>query len=165
MGMLDDIHMPIGITFAGRAYDDTQLLRAAYAFEQTGKRRCAAPRTPPLADDGDLSPPRALPTTPLPRLNLAAELSAMDNEGMVKISVSGKVNSDTPIARLDVWVNGEALQVGRDDETFHAAVRLPFATHYALHSRWRGPYGSLVTALAQDQAGGCAAAYVVVGGI
>lgn len=165
MGMLDDIHMPIGITFAGRAYDDTQLLRAAYAFEQTGRRRCAAPRTPPLADDGDLSPPRELPTAALPTIQLAAELSAIDSEGMVKISVSGSVNSETPLARLDVWVNGEALQVLRDGETFQADVRLPFETHYALHSRWRGPYGSLVTALAQDQAGGCAGANVVVGGI
>jgi amidase len=89
----------------------------------------------------------------------------MDNDGMVKISVSGSVNSETPLVRLEVWVNGEALQVGRDGEAFHAAVRLPFETHYALHSRWRGPYGSLVTALARDNAGGCAAACVVVGGL
>jgi amidase len=165
MGMLDDIHMPIGITFAGRAYDDTQLLRVAYAFEQTGKRRCAAPRTPPLADDGDLSAPRALPTTPLPTLKLAADLSAMDNDGMVKITVSGSVDSDPPLAHLEVWVNGKALHVTRDGASFYATVRLPFETHYALHSRWRGPYGSLVTALARDNAGGCAAACVVVGGL
>ena len=84
---------------------------------------------------------------------------------MVTIAVNGTVYSDTPLERLEVWVNGEALHVTRDSEAFHAAVRLPFETHYALHSRWRGPYGSLVTALAQDNAGGCAAACVVVGGL
>lgn len=49
MGMLDDIGMPVGLTFAGRAWDDTRLLRIAAGFEQTGAgRRVAPPRTPPL---------------------------------------------------------------------------------------------------------------------
>jgi len=48
MGMLTDIAMPVGLTFAGRAYDDNNLLRYAAAFEATGKRRVAPPRTPPL---------------------------------------------------------------------------------------------------------------------
>jgi amidase len=48
MGTLDDIGMPVGLTFAGRAYDDTALLRLAAAFEATGARRTVPPRTPPL---------------------------------------------------------------------------------------------------------------------
>ncbi|MBO0981218.1 amidase, partial [Microbacterium sp. SD291] len=32
MGLMSDIGMPIGLTFAGRAYDDTRLLRLAAAF-------------------------------------------------------------------------------------------------------------------------------------
>ncbi|MDQ1085412.1 MULTISPECIES: amidase [Microbacterium] len=48
MGTLDDIGMPVGLTFAGRAYDDTALLRLAAAFEATGTRRTVPPRTPPL---------------------------------------------------------------------------------------------------------------------
>ncbi|GAB2843167.1 amidase [Microbacterium insulae] len=50
MGIMSDIGMPVGLTFAGRAYDDTRLLRLAAAFEATGARRPAPPRTPPLAD-------------------------------------------------------------------------------------------------------------------
>ncbi len=48
MGLMADIGMPVGLTFAGRAYDDTQLLRLAAAFEATGQRRVIPPRTPPL---------------------------------------------------------------------------------------------------------------------
>ncbi len=49
MGTMSDIGMPVGLTFAGRAYDDTTLLTLACAFEATGKRRTAPPRTPPLS--------------------------------------------------------------------------------------------------------------------
>lgn len=48
MGTMADIGMPVGLTFAGRAYDDTALLRLAAAFEATGARRTPPPRTPAL---------------------------------------------------------------------------------------------------------------------
>lgn len=48
MGTMDDTGMPVGLTVAGRAYDDVALLRLAAAFEATGARRTAPPRTPPL---------------------------------------------------------------------------------------------------------------------
>ncbi|MDT5065848.1 MAG: amidase [Mycobacterium sp.] len=48
MGTMADIGMPVGLTFAGRAYDDTALLVLAAAFEATGNRRTAPPRTPAL---------------------------------------------------------------------------------------------------------------------
>ena len=48
MGIMADIGMPVGLTFAGHAYDDTRLLSFAAAFEATGSRRIPPPRTPPL---------------------------------------------------------------------------------------------------------------------
>ncbi|KJQ53954.1 amidase [Microbacterium sp. SA39] len=51
MGLMADIRMPIGLTFAGRAYDDNALLRFAAAFEAAGApgtRRTPPPRTPRL---------------------------------------------------------------------------------------------------------------------
>ncbi|MFB4354188.1 amidase [Microbacterium sp. LS_15] len=51
MGLMHDIGMPIGLTFAGRAYDDSALLRLATAFEAVGAaggRRTPPPRTPAL---------------------------------------------------------------------------------------------------------------------
>lgn len=48
MGVMADIGMPIGLTFAGRAYDDSNLLRFASAFESMGSKRMIPPRTPAL---------------------------------------------------------------------------------------------------------------------
>lgn len=48
MGTMSDIGMPVGLTFAGRSYDDAALLTLAAAFEATGKRRTLPGRTPRL---------------------------------------------------------------------------------------------------------------------
>ncbi|MDF2916537.1 MAG: amidase, partial [Microbacterium sp.] len=48
MGLLSDIGMPVGLTIAGRAYDDSALLRLGAAVEALAPRRVAPPRTPPL---------------------------------------------------------------------------------------------------------------------
>ncbi|WP_459981724.1 amidase [Nocardioides sp. AN3] len=48
MGTMSDIGMPVGLTIAGRAYDDTALLRLGTAIEATGTRRTEPPRTPRL---------------------------------------------------------------------------------------------------------------------
>lgn len=48
LGTMTDTRMPVGLTFAGRAYDDSALLRLGVAFERLGTRRTAPPRTPAL---------------------------------------------------------------------------------------------------------------------
>ncbi|GAA2689847.1 amidase [Streptomyces lunalinharesii] len=48
MGTMTDTGMPVGMTFAGRAYEDNALLTLAAAFEATGTRRTEPPRTPRL---------------------------------------------------------------------------------------------------------------------
>jgi len=48
MGTMSDIGMPVGLTFAGRAYADTDLLAWAAAFEALRPRRTPPPRTPEL---------------------------------------------------------------------------------------------------------------------
>lgn len=46
MGVMDDIGMPVGLTFAGRAYDDPALLGYATAFEIQGSPLRQAPPLP-----------------------------------------------------------------------------------------------------------------------
>ncbi|MGW9402760.1 amidase [Arthrobacter sp. NPDC055585] len=48
MGSMADTGMPVGLTFAGRGWDDNALLRIGAAFEATGSRRTEPPRTPRL---------------------------------------------------------------------------------------------------------------------
>lgn len=45
MGIMEDIGMPVGLTFAGRAYSDSALLTLACAFEATGPYRSPPERT------------------------------------------------------------------------------------------------------------------------
>ena len=45
MGIAADIDMPVGLTFAGKAYSDNELLGMASAFERTGSYRKEPPRT------------------------------------------------------------------------------------------------------------------------
>jgi len=52
MGIAADIAMPVGLTIAGKAYGDTELLRLAAAFEATGTRRVPPPRTTPAGSEG-----------------------------------------------------------------------------------------------------------------
>jgi amidase len=46
MGIMADIGMPAGLTFAGRGWDDLALLQLACAFEATGPYRKPTPRCP-----------------------------------------------------------------------------------------------------------------------
>ncbi len=48
MGTMGDIGMPVGLTFAGRGWDDIALLRYGAAFEALRPRRTEPPRTPRL---------------------------------------------------------------------------------------------------------------------
>ncbi|HEY9314504.1 amidase [Williamsia sp.] len=48
MGLMTDTKMPIGLTFAGKAYADNQLLSMAAAFEAAAGPRPVPPRTPEL---------------------------------------------------------------------------------------------------------------------
>ncbi len=48
MGTMADTGIPVGLTIAGRGWDDTALIELAAAFETTGERRDVPPRTPRL---------------------------------------------------------------------------------------------------------------------
>ncbi|MGO3023312.1 MAG: amidase [Brevibacterium sp.] len=48
MGAMADTGIPVGLTIAGRGWDDSALIEIAAAFEATGERRQAPPRTPRL---------------------------------------------------------------------------------------------------------------------
>lgn len=51
MGIMADTKMPVNLTFAGKAYDDNNLLRYAYAYEKASRLRQVPERTPELVTD------------------------------------------------------------------------------------------------------------------
>ena len=158
MGTMRDIGMPVGLTFASKAYDDLNLLRYAYAFEQAGAHRVAPPRTPPLPGDSFASPTGQHARAA--NLSLQAEIAAENAQG-VTVAISGK--TDAP--DLTLFVNGAPVELQRSGVGFTATAHLPGDVHRAIHSEWRAPYGSIVTALARGPNLSPTAEYVIVGGI
>jgi amidase len=58
MGIMQDTGMPVGLTLAGRAYDDSTLLRLAAQLEAILPRRAAPRLTPELAQNDEKETPR-----------------------------------------------------------------------------------------------------------
>jgi len=105
MGATEDIAMPVGITFAGRAYSDNLLLRAAYAYE-AGTDHDERPVHAPVA-----AAECVLPTAGRPRHG-----HGRDAEGRLHVHVDDydgerlviRVTSDSPegVDSLRVTVDG-----------------------------------------------------------
>ncbi|KIL84940.1 hypothetical protein FAVG1_11810 [Fusarium avenaceum] len=108
MGVMADIGMPVNLTFASKAYDDNNLFRYAYAFEQSSRLRRPPPRTPELPtdtvslnEDG-----RGMGLAP-PQLKVDATSSTTDEEKTV--SISGVVDEDE-VSEIHVYVDGDELE-------------------------------------------------------
>ncbi|KAL3495752.1 amidase signature domain-containing protein [Aspergillus germanicus] len=101
MGIMADIGMPVNLTFASKAYDDSSLFRYAYAFEKAGRLRKAPGRTPQLETDTiSLSSSREIGLiSPV----LTVE-TAMEGD---KVRISGTIGE---ASSLRVYVDGEELK-------------------------------------------------------
>ncbi len=143
MGVMADIGMPVGLTFAGRAYDDAKLLGLAAAFDVTGPYRQAPSRTPEIALD------LARPIIPASggQLGLRVEIEPVDGD-RERLRIAGESAS----ALRSLTVNGESVEVQRTATGFAAGAVVAINRHR--HSEWSLPWGHIVIALAED---GCAA--------
>jgi amidase len=142
MGNMSDIGMPVGLTFAGRGYDDTKLLSFASAFDRAHIGRIQPPRTPELsanewvARDGDASSH--------PALTIDATVGLSTN-GFVPIHIDIHTNA----AEVSVTVNGTPVTGTVTESGFVIETTVSEDEHLRRHSEWRGGYGSIVVALAR----------------
>ncbi|CDX62273.1 Amidase [Mesorhizobium plurifarium] len=167
MGTMADIGMPVGLTFAGKAYDDVALLRIAGDYERATRRRTAPSRTPPLADDvfaagsGVTSGAGGAPFA----LMLTAETVRAGDTDEITIALEIEAGRAEPEAAVKVHVNGKPVIMQAGGNRYTGRIVLPASTHQGFHSVWRGSYGSIVTAIVRLADGRAAGAYVVTGGI
>jgi amidase len=134
MGVMADTHMPAGLTFAGRGWDDNRLLALGAAFEALGDWRQPPTRTPELApvthgSGGGLS------------LSVHAAPVDADTRTLV-ISGTGR--------GVQLLVNGHPVAIRASDDAFLAAISVPVNRHR--HSRHAAPHGDIVIALAGGEA-------------
>jgi amidase len=108
MGVMSDIKMPVNITFAGKAYEDNDLFRYAYAFEKGSNLRQAPARTPPLASDTfALNGTKKRLGLQAPKLTAKGIVSTSD--GTRKLHVSGTYEGDELVS-LHVYIDGDEVE-------------------------------------------------------
>ncbi|TPN82056.1 amidase [Mesorhizobium sp. CU2] len=168
MGTMGDIGMPVGLTFAGKAYEDVALLQLAGDYERATRRRTVPPRTPALADDvfaGEAGRGvyRHAGETPL-GLGLTAQTSRAGNSDEIAVSLE-IVAGASEVVMVRVHLNGEPVLMAASGYRYTGQVTVPTATHQGFHSVWRRAYGSIVTAVVRSADGRTGGAYVVTGGI
>jgi amidase len=163
MGTMADIGMPVGLTFAGKAHDDTALLRMAGHYERHTGRRTQPPRTPELP--GDVFAARAGTSQAqeggVPDVRLSAGTTHRGGEDEILVTLQVEPAG----GQVAVHVNGIPLAMHDAGGRLEGRISVPASTHQGVHSTWRGAYGSIVTAVARWPDGLVAGAYVVTGGI
>ncbi|ESY66867.1 MULTISPECIES: amidase [Mesorhizobium] len=167
MGTMADIGMPVGLTFAGKAYDDERLLCMAGDYERSTQRRTSPPRTPELADDVFSDRPARCGDGKAPPLviALAAETRSSGDQDEISITVDLPGDAEAENASVKVHINGEPVALQRSGARLVGRALVPAAEHQRFHSVWRVSYGSIITAVVRLEDGRSAGAYVVVGGI
>ncbi len=157
MGNMSDIGMPVGLTFAGCGYDDTNLLSFASAFDRAHKGRIAPPRTPELPANHWVS-----------RGSVASAQSSVSIDAAVGSATNGTIpihiEIHTDAAEVSVSVNGVAVPGTVTESGYTVDTAVPEEEHSRLHSEWRDGYGSVVVAMARtgDVVTG---AITIVGGV
>ncbi|KAG9506434.1 hypothetical protein J7337_003417 [Fusarium musae] len=115
MGTLAEEKMPVGLSFSGRAYDDSNLLSYAYAYERATKRREIPPLAPSLPSDEIpiTRPSLASPARPKPTIDIASITSVNEDSPDLDVrvvKVTGTCylpGSNGPSISLDVFANGQ----------------------------------------------------------
>ena len=157
MGNMSDIGMPIGLTFAGRGYDDTNLLAMASAFDRRFMGRVPPPRTPELEGFAWIDRETASEAVPSVELSVSAGKAA---NGQVPIHIDVNTNaSQVAVSVNGISCAGEATPTGVSVDT-----TVPESEHSRIHSEWRGGYGSVVVAMARSGTG-VVGDYAIVGGV
>jgi Asp-tRNA(Asn)/Glu-tRNA(Gln) amidotransferase A subunit family amidase len=105
MGVMSDTKMPVNLTFASKAYDDSSLLRYAYAFEKDSRLRQIPSRTPDLPTDHIKlsSKPKTIGSAP-PRLTVDNTTETQSSNGR-GLCLSGSAYEDE-LTALRVYVDG-----------------------------------------------------------
>ncbi|WP_193182168.1 amidase [Nisaea sediminum] len=137
MGTMADIGMPAGLTFAGRAYQDTFLLQLAAAFEATGARRVPPPRTPELGTPFEAQG-AASEGVAAPDFSTSAEL--LDTR---RVRITAEFGADA--IPVTVTVDGEPVRCTKTAAGYRIEHIVPRNDHR--HSEWLEPWGHLLIVL------------------
>lgn len=109
MGIMSDTSMPVNLTFAGRAYEDSDLFRYAYAFEQGSSFRQAPTRTPALPSDV-IEMKASKKNMGLAAPQVTVEVVVNHSNKGATLSLSGSLGKEDNVQSLQVYVDGVELK-------------------------------------------------------
>ena len=103
---------PTCLIFVGRGYDDVQVFKLAYAFEQVSKKRYATPLAPALPEESFTyvlkNEPRVNPGAD-PIITISAKPTITGSGSTAKVSIGGKIIPSAGLAQVSVFVNGKRV--------------------------------------------------------
>jgi amidase len=121
MGVMADIGMPVGLTFAGKAYADAGLLEAAFTFEEEGRGRRAPEGTPVLEGDFITEEVKTAPGSGGARPVVTVERNIWAvGSGKTVLRLSGALEAES----VTVSVDGMAVSVIVQDGKWTAEMEL-----------------------------------------
>lgn len=108
MGIMSDTRMPVNLTFAGKAYEDSNIFRYAYAFEKSSSLRQAPSRTPALPSDViKMDSCKKNMGMQAPEVTVHATTNKSGQE--TTLGLSGTIKNGT-LHSLHVYVDGDEIQ-------------------------------------------------------
>lgn len=134
MGHMADTNMPVGLTFAGRAYNDTQLLQLALAFEISGTRRMAPSRTPDL-DEVFKASGTSSEVAAAPKFSASAIL--LDER---RVQINAEFSPE--IKPASVTIDGKPVHWTTTANLHKIDHIVEYNNHH--HSEWMAPWGHIL---------------------
>ncbi len=161
MGTMDDTGMPVGLTVAGPAYSDTNLLQLARSIEASRSRRVAPSRTPRLADEQVFEHPRPVGDGELSVV--VTDVRLRRGQGAHELTFGVTVSGEAA-DQLVAFVDGSRVPLRVTGRSATATVSIAPGTHDAAHSEWRTSYGPLIVVVARSAEGAVAGAVATTEG-
>ena len=135
MGVMDDIKMPVNLTFAGRAYEDNQLLQFGFAFEAATHLRSSPPLVPALDSDyvAERTPKTVSEYCKPPKIHVTQKRKTTDgSQSSVNIQGFFEYGQGDEIVDVACYVDGEQRSVTIRDGAWHGQFSC------ALKGAWTG---------------------------
>lgn len=163
MGVMEDTHMPVSLTFAGKAYEDANLLRYGVAFEMATKSRVQPPLVPALDSDSILSGDFA-PKNTSQGLEMVIETQTKEvRDSEVVVQIEGFVNGATWTDFL-CYVNGQPCDVTLNGQKWSLKTAYPVSERDSRWVQWASPAlkQTIVLITAHDDAGSTAGKLILL---
>lgn len=141
MGIMEDTRMPVNLTFAGKAYDDNNLLKYGFAFEAAMKGRVQPPLVPALDSDCIKGGRDPQPWASQSTVELVVETQVKEiHDSTVVVQIQGSVvPKDSRLRNMECHVNGQPFKPVIEGDKWFARASYPASERDQSWKRWSSP--------------------------